>query len=119
MRALPLIAVMLAACSPLPDELWPAETHTFQEGERTILVRARWDPLERGWFTRLRVPNGGRLEPDDRAAVFDLVQNKLGPKICDGQPLEVEPEKIWSGHDATTIRYLPVNGEWQLVGTCA
>ncbi|MEM7056886.1 MAG: hypothetical protein AAF557_04810 [Pseudomonadota bacterium] len=117
-RILPLIAMLLAACDQPLQELYPAERHTIETEQRTYLVRAEYDPFERGWFALVSVPDGGRLEPDDRFAVFDVVQNKLGPKVCDGAALEVKPEKIWTGHGAKSIRYMPVNGEWQLLGRC-
>ena len=111
--------VVLGACSPLPEEVWPAETHTFTTDKRTYQVRAEFDPFEMGWFARVSVPNGGRLEPDDRFDVFDVVQKQLGPKVCEGANLTVEPEPLWTGHGGKSIRYLPVVGEWQLMGRCA
>lgn len=117
-RFIPLVAVLLVACSPLPQELYPAEKHTFEADDRTYLVRAEYDPFERGWFAKVSRPDGLRLEPDDRFAVFDVVQNKLGPKLCEGTALEVKPEKIWTRHRGKSIRYLPGNGEWQLLGRC-
>ncbi len=118
-RILPLIALILAGCSSPFEELYPAEKHMFKAGQKTYQVSAQYDPFERGWFARVSVPNGGRLEPNDRAAVFNLVQMQLGPKVCEGATLEVKPEKIWTGHDGKSIRYMPVNGEWQLLGRCA
>ena len=118
-RYLPLIALFLAACSSPFEEFLPAETHTFKSGTRTYVVRAQYDPFERGWFARVSLPNGMRLEPDDRAAVLNVVQDQLGPKVCDGEKLEVVPEVIWTRHGGKTIHYLPQIGMWQLVGTCA
>lgn len=118
-RLIPLIVLALGACTTTLDAVYPIERYAIDADGRTYLVRAQYDPIERGWFARVELPDDVRLEPDDRSKVFDVVQNKLGPKVCDdGRPLLVEPEEIWSGHDAKTIRYLPVNGVWQLVGVC-
>ena len=117
-RILPLMAIVLAGCSSPIEELYPTEKHVFKTGAETFHVKAQYDPFERGWFARVSVPNGGRLEPDDRFKVFDLVQKQLGPKVCDGLMLEVKPEQIWTGHGGKSIRYLPVNGEWQFLGRC-
>jgi hypothetical protein len=117
-RFVPFIVLALGACDAPFEELYPAETFTFGEGSETIDVRAQYDPLERAWFTRSS-SRFGKLTVKQRFEIFDLVEQKVGPKLCEGKPLKVEPEKIWSGHGATTIRYLPEIGAWQLVGECA
>lgn len=117
-RFVPLIVLALGACDAPFEEQYPRQTFTFGEGIETIDVRVQYDPLERAWFTRSS-SRFGKLTDKQRFEIFDLVEQKVGPKVCEGKPLKIEPEEIWSRYDATTIRYLPQLGVWQLVGECA
>lgn len=111
-------ALALAGCSNPLEELWPAQKFAIEDAGRTYDIRTQYDPFERKWWTRVSV-TGGRLEPDDRFTAFRIVQDQVGPKVCDdGAKIEVKPQKIWTRHGAETIRYLPENGTWILVGAC-
>jgi len=116
--ALGAAGLALAACSSPLEELYPVQRYVFEQDGRTYDVRAQWDPFERGWFTQTALRHG-RLEPGDRTRVFALVQQTLGPQLCEGNPLEVTPELVWTRHGQWTVRYLPEIGTWHLVGECA
>jgi len=116
-RLLPLMLVLLAACHNPFEELYPAENHVFGRGDRVIDVRAQFDAFERGYFAHIRSRHD-RLEPHDRPMVYEIFREDLGRKLCDGAPLELVAERVWTGHGQHTIRYLPVYGEYVLMGRC-
>lgn len=113
-----LIAVLaLGGCSNPFEELYPIKRFSFKQDNRTYDVRAQWDPVARDWFTQTTL-RYGRLERDDQGRVTRLVERTLGPQVCEGNRLKVTPADVWSGYDQTTVRYLPSNGAWHLVGAC-
>lgn len=119
---LPIFA--LAACDPPLEEAWAPETYAFEKEGRALEVRAQYDPVEMGWFTRISEPDG-RLELSDRPMVIDLVENQVGPELCDGNPLSFEPGEIWNARTGWSnnpakglSHYMSDNGEWQIVARC-
>ena len=118
MRALlPLGVLVLAACDPPLDELYPARFYAFETDGITYQVRAQYDPFERGWFTRVTSIERP-LHADDLAFATGLVENDLGPLVCDGNVLDVEPGDIWNPLAGDQIEFIEGPGSFQLVGRC-
>jgi hypothetical protein len=123
LMVLPLLG--LAACDPPFEQTWPPETFSFDRDGRVLEVRAQYDPVEGGWFTRV-TNAAGRLERADQAMVMDLVQTQVGPELCDGQPLVAKAGEVWNARSGWSnnpakgrTHYMATNGEWQIVANCA
>ena len=116
---IPLMFLGLAACDSVLEHQHPRQQFAIEHEGTVYDVSAQFDAIQRGWFARIAAPLGERLEKSDRAQVFAVFERKLGPKVCDGDPLEVRPGRIWSGFGAEKIRYLHDLGQWQIVGHCA
>lgn len=123
--ALMLLSVCaVAGCNAPLEEIWPTKTLSFSKEGRELDVRTQYDPVEGGWFTRVYDPRG-RLEQTDRSLVLDLVENQVGPEVCDGKPLEFTPGEIWNARTGWSnnpakgfSHYMKTHGEWQIVATC-
>jgi len=122
--ALPVIAA-LSACVGPAEGLWDPETHIVEADGRTLSIRAQFDPLQFAWFTRAHEPNG-YLSYGDRALVIAAVEQQVGPKLCDGQPLTFEPGQVWNADlrldDNNSLglsHYMEDIGEWRVVATCS
>lgn len=107
----------LAACSsPLTETSYPQQDTLSVEG-RDYLVRSRFDPFQRAWYTDV-LPRLGLSEAIGREEAVSLVTEVWGPQLCNGRGLEVERRfySLWSDPDAVTE--YPTRGGWQVVGDC-
>ena len=111
--------VALTACSSPMEEFFPLQRLSIEDAGRTYDVVAKYDPFEFKWWTRVSVADQ-KLGIDTQPAVQSMVQDKVGPRLCgEGKRIEVVPARVWSGFGATTLRHLPENGTWVMVGSCA
>ena len=118
LAVLPLAVLALAACEPPLEELFPPRFYTFEHEGIAYGVRAQYDPFERGWFTRvtsIELP----LDADDLEFAVAMVENQVGPLVCGGMRLDVEPGDIWNDWAGNQVEFLEDVGAWQLVGRCS
>ncbi len=117
-RLLPLAVMALAACDPPMTELTPPRFYTFEREGISYDMRAQFDPFVRGWFVRvwsIEVPMDAR----DEAIAKQLVEAQLGPRLCGGEPLRIEPGRVWNGQAGDGIEVLPDFPGYQFVARCA
>jgi hypothetical protein len=117
-RLMPLAVVALAACDPPMEEITPARYYSFEREGINYDLRAQFDPLEWGWFVRvwsLEVVLDGR----DLARATQIVEQDLGPRLCGGEQMLVEPGEVWNDLAGDEIEQLPAFGGWQFVARCA
>ncbi len=117
-RLMPLALVALAACDPPMTEITPPRFYSFESGGIDYDVRAQFDPLEWGWFVRvwsLEVP----LDFRDEARAIQVVEQDLGPRLCGGEPMLVEPGEVWNPLAGDQVEFLPDFAGWQFVARCA
>ncbi|MEM8959831.1 MAG: hypothetical protein AAGC86_18720 [Pseudomonadota bacterium] len=109
--------VALAACSaPLTESSYPEQDILSVDG-RDYLVRSRFDPIQRSWYTDV-LPRLGPAEAIEREAAVALVTETWGPRVCDGEALVVE-RRFYSvlGEEEAVTEY-PTRGGWQVVADC-
>jgi hypothetical protein len=118
MRALmPLAVLALAACDPPLEEVFPARFYSFEQDGIVYEARAQFDPFEHGWFLRvtsIEVP----MEADDLDLAVSLAENAVGPLVCDGDALDVEPGGVWNPLAGGQVEFLEYLDTFQLVGRC-
>ncbi len=119
MRCLmPLAVLALAACDPPGQELFPPRFYSFEREGIAYDMRAQYDPFEVGWFVRvwsLEVD----LDARDQASTIQIVEQDLGPRLCGGEQLLVEPGGVWNPLAGDQIEQLPDFAGWQFVARCA
>jgi hypothetical protein len=116
-RIMPLALVALAACDPPMTELFPPRFYGFEREGISYDLRAQYDPFESGWFVRV-----WSLETDldarDLARTVQIVEQDLGPRLCEGDQMLVEPGEVWNPLAGDEIEPLPAFGGWQFVARC-
>lgn len=117
-RFLALLALAgLAACSsPLTETSYPVQDRVSFEG-RTVLVRSRFDPVQRAWYTDV-LPQRGAAEAIPREDAVRLVEQIWGPRVCDGAPLRLERRFYSLWDDPQAVLEYPTRGGWQVVADC-
>lgn len=119
MRALlPLAVLAMAACDPPLEELYPPRFYAFDRDGITYDVRAQYDPFARKWFTRV-MSIERPLDADDGAFATALVEQDLGPQLCGGDYLAVQPGEVWNPLAGDRVEFLEDLGAWHLVGACS
>ena len=117
-RLMPLAVLALAACDPPMTELTPPRFYSFEREGIIYDMRAQFDPYEWGWFVRV-----WSLEVDldnrDLAGAMQVVEQDLGPRLCGGDQMVVEPGEVWNDLAGDQIQQLPEFGGWQFVARCA
>ena len=114
---MPLAVLALAACDPPLEDMFPARFYSFEREGTVYEARAQFDPFEHGWF--LRITSIERpLEVGDLELALALAKNGVGPLVCDGNALEVEPGGVWNPLAGDQIEFLDDLGTYQLVGRC-
>lgn len=118
MRAfLPLCLLMLAACDPPLEEVFPARFYSFDHNGLTYEARAQFDPFKHGWSVRMTSIQHP-LEPRDMEFAVALAENELGPQLCGGNALEVETGEAWGAMAGRQILYLDGPETFMFVGSC-
>lgn len=119
MRAfLPLAVLVLAGCEPPLQELFPPRFYSFEEDGITYNLRAQYDPFVRGWFTRVTSVERP-LNADDLVFALGMVENRLGPLVCEQMRLDVDQGDIWNDWAGNRIEFLEDLGTYQMVGRCS
>ena len=116
-RLMPLAVLALAACDPPLTEITPPRFYSFEREGIAYDMRAQFDPFEWGWFVRvwsLEVP----LDLRDQGRVIQVVEQDLGPRLCGGEQMVVEPGEVWNPLAGDQIERLPDFGGWQFVARC-
>lgn len=118
-RLLPFaLVLLLPACDPPMEEILPASYHTVDRGAVRYEVRAQFDPFERGWFVRV-FSIQDPLGLDDVDLATSIVEEDLGPRVCDGGQLHVDPGEVWNPLAGDEMTYLVGLDTWQFVARCA
>ena len=113
-----LAAFTLSGCAgSMFDDIWAPKNLTLTEDDKTYLVRVQSDPVDFTYFSRVTNPTFD-LTKDDREAVVKLVENQVGPVMCDGKPMHLETILLGRFPDRDPVRYLPSLGTYQLVTKC-
>ena len=112
-----LCLLTLAACDPPLEEVFPARFYSFDRDGIIYETRAQFDPFEHGWFVRVTSIQSP-LGPNDLDFALSIAENDLGPHICDGNALGVEPGNVWNPAAGDQIEYLAGLGTYSLVGRC-
>ncbi len=117
-RLLPLAVMALAACDPPMTELTPPRFYTFDREGVSYDMRAQFDPFVWGWSVRvwsIEVPMDAR----DVAVAMQLVEQDLGPRLCGGEPMRINPGADWDGLTGDHIQFLPTFPGYQFRARCA
>lgn len=118
MRAvLPLAVLGLAACDGPLEELFPPRFYSFDRAGITYEARAQFDPFEMGWFVRI-LSIEAPLEAEDVEIATRIAEADLGPLLCDGNALDVEPGGVWNPLAGSQVAYMEDLDAWHLVGRC-
>ena len=117
-RLIPLIALAFAACDAPMEELWPRQNFAFDRDGRTYDVRVQYDPIEFGYYARVSWI-GGKLTFQDRAAAIAVVEEQLGPELCNGGRLDHSAQGAFSHREGQPGQFLPDMGEWEIFTRCA
>jgi len=115
---LALLGGMGACSAPLEDPVSP-ERHSIVRDGVVYTAIARFDTLQQGYFTRI-YPVMLQDRALDRTLAIDLVEQDLGPTLCEGQPLSHDETGALSLFGYTNaIDPLPSLGGWQILASCA
>ena len=117
-RLMPIALLALAACDPPMTEITPPRFYSFESEGVDYDLRAQFDPLEWGWFVRvwsLELP----LDLRDQARAMQVVEQELGPRLCGGEQMVIDPGDVWNPLAGDEIEFLPAYGGWQFVARCA
>ncbi|HET7410961.1 MAG TPA: hypothetical protein VFJ13_12255 [Paracoccaceae bacterium] len=118
MRAFLAVCLLtLAACDPPLEEVFPARFYSFDRGGIVYETRAQFDPFEHGWFVRVTSIQDP-LEADDLDFALALTETDLGPLICGGNALDVEPGEVWNPLAGDQVEFLDDLDSFQFVGRC-
>ena len=113
-----LATLGLSGCAGgLLDDIWAPKELTLEADDRTYLVRVQSDPVDFTYFSRVTNPTFD-LAKEDREAVVKLVENQVGPVMCDGKKMHLETFLLGRFPDRDPVRYLPSLGTYQLVTKC-
>lgn len=119
MKHLILIAALgVSGCAGgLVDDIWAPKNLTLQADEKTYLVRVQSDPVDFTYFSRVTNPTYD-LTKEDREAVVKLVQEQVGPEMCEGKKMHLETILLSRFPDRDPVRFLESLGTYQLVTKC-
>ncbi|MEM9147568.1 MAG: hypothetical protein AAGC57_15380 [Pseudomonadota bacterium] len=109
--------LVLGACNaPLTETSYPEQDVLSVEGE-DYLVRSRFDPIQRAWYTDVLPVLGPQAAMEKEDAVR-LVEEVWGPRVCEGEPLRVE-NRIYSVlGEAEAVTQYTTRGGWQIIADC-
>lgn len=113
-QVIPLVFLALAACDAPMEELWPRQNFAFDRDERTYEVRVQYDPFELGYYARVWWP-GGPLTAADGPAAIAVVEEQLGPELCNGGRLSSRTR----GESGQAGLLLAQMGQWEIFARCA
>ena len=117
-RLMPLAVLALAACDPPLTEITPPRFYSFEREGIAYDMRAQYDPFEMGWFVRVWSLEVA-LDTRDLARTMQIVEQDLGPRLCGGEQMLVEPGEVWNPLAGDQIQQLPAYAGWQFVARCA
>ena len=113
----PLCLMVLIGCADVREHVYPDQTLTFRRDENIYAVDLKFHPAGANWVARVWSIHRD-LTAEDRDLVFDLVEHDVGPVLCDGDPLQVEPGARLNPLSGEGVMYFPTIGEWRLIGSC-
>jgi hypothetical protein len=108
----------LAACDPPLDVPYPAERIGVTRDGASYDAVARYDPVQLAYSVRVwpRMLAGRPLAREEAVA---LVEERVGPELCEGAPLAVRESRFSLFGDREAARPLESIGGWRILARCA
>ncbi|MEM9138786.1 MAG: hypothetical protein AAGB15_03060 [Pseudomonadota bacterium] len=119
-RSLPLIlaAMALGSCGAVNDAAFPVKDNRIVLDDQAFKVQSRYDPSIPGYLNGITL-EGGRLTGADRARVIALVENQVGPLICDGgAKMKFTEGAIWGGVGPDYAFFQDKSARWIIMAPC-
>ncbi|MEM6625050.1 MAG: hypothetical protein AAF674_22765 [Pseudomonadota bacterium] len=115
--ALGVCFLALLGCQSIDDAAFPTRELAVEFEGNAYKVINNYDPTVPGYFNWVSAVDG-RMKGSDRALAIRVVEEAVGPQVCDGQNMVFEEGAIWGGVGPNYATFQPTIHRWIIIADC-